>query len=162
MARESSPARFGRPPSDAPVASGGGAEQVSRIVFDLPCEPRSAAAARSRVTRALGTWRLDHLRDDAALLVSEAVASAVREAHGPEVHVQLSREPNWLRFVVHSRAVGQGRDQGAQADRVVRLPEPDEEGRGLFLVEALAARWGVEALPTGRLVWFDLPIAALS
>lgn len=34
-------------------------------------------------------------------------------------------------------------------------------GRGLLLVEALASRWGAQALPAGgTLVWFDLDVRA--
>ncbi|MFE7340019.1 ATP-binding protein, partial [Streptomyces fimicarius] len=31
-----------------------------------------------------------------------------------------------------------------------------EDGRGLLLVEALAARWGTRAALAGRLVWADI------
>jgi hypothetical protein len=36
---------------------------------------------------------------------------------------------------------------------------PAGGGRGLWLVEALAARWGCEALPDGKRVWFEVPCA---
>jgi hypothetical protein len=32
----------------------------------------------------------------------------------------------------------------------------DEGGRGLFLVDALANRWGVDAHPVGKRVWAEL------
>jgi hypothetical protein len=39
-------------------------------------------------------------------------------------------------------------------------PEPPAGGgRGLWLVGALAARWGCEALPDGKRVWFEVPCA---
>ena len=39
-----------------------------------------------------------------------------------------------------------------------RMAGPDaESGRGLFIVEYLADRWGHEAVPTGgKTVWFEL------
>lgn len=49
--------------------------------------------------------------------------------------------------------------------RVERLPvrtqgEPDESGRGLLMVEALADKWGVELRPDGlhKTVWADVPV----
>ena len=39
-------------------------------------------------------------------------------------------------------------------------PEPPVGGgRGLWLVEALADRWGCEVLPDGNRVWFEVPCA---
>ena len=38
-------------------------------------------------------------------------------------------------------------------------PRPgDEGGRGLFLVDRLAQRWGATRLSTGKVVWFEQPI----
>ncbi|MCA1270634.1 hypothetical protein LCE32_11230 [Streptomyces sp. 7G] len=36
------------------------------------------------------------------------------------------------------------------------LDHLSEDGRGLLLVDALAARWGTRAALAGRLVWADL------
>lgn len=36
------------------------------------------------------------------------------------------------------------------------LDGPAEDGRGLLLVDALAARWGTRAALAGRLVWADV------
>lgn len=33
----------------------------------------------------------------------------------------------------------------------------DEGGRGLFLVNRLARRWGATRLSTGKVVWFEMP-----
>ena len=35
-------------------------------------------------------------------------------------------------------------------------PWQQESGRGLLLVEVLAERWGVEPLPSGKRVWFEV------
>lgn len=38
-----------------------------------------------------------------------------------------------------------------------RFPDPSSEGgRGLGLVETLSARWGIDAGPDGKTVWFHL------
>jgi len=36
----------------------------------------------------------------------------------------------------------------------------DEGGRGLYLVEQLATRWGSRPTPEGKAVWFELPLDA--
>jgi len=48
------------------------------------------------------------------------------------------------------------------ADSDLRLPRlrvadvDDEGGRGLYLVDALADRWGTRPLDEGKVVWFEL------
>ncbi|WP_169336551.1 ATP-binding protein, partial [Nocardiopsis prasina] len=34
----------------------------------------------------------------------------------------------------------------------------DEGGRGLYLVDQLAARWGSRPTPDGKAVWFEVPL----
>ncbi|EKX65371.1 hypothetical protein STRIP9103_05471 [Streptomyces ipomoeae 91-03] len=36
----------------------------------------------------------------------------------------------------------------------------DESGRGLFLVDALATRWGSQPCAAGKITWFELAVAA--
>ncbi len=49
-------------------------------------------------------------------------------------------------------------------DRDLRLPRlrsaraTDEGGRGLYLIEQLATRWGSRPTPEGKAVWFELPL----
>jgi anti-sigma regulatory factor (Ser/Thr protein kinase) len=46
-----------------------------------------------------------------------------------------------------------------QQDTPVLFGVPDvlqESGRGILLVERLSDRWGSDALPTGKRVWFEL------
>jgi len=49
-------------------------------------------------------------------------------------------------------------------DPDLRLPRlrtaraTDEGGRGLYLVEQLATRWGSRPTPEGKAVWFELPL----
>lgn len=49
-------------------------------------------------------------------------------------------------------------DQGSDCKPCMR-DEPDAmatSGRGLFLVETLSDRWGVDEHPNGREVWFEV------
>ncbi|MET7716920.1 SpoIIE family protein phosphatase [Streptomyces sp. NPDC005407] len=112
-------------------------------------EPEDAAPGRARrlARRALSRWGLEELSDSVELLVSEVVTNAVRYAERP-VTLRL------LRTDVLRCEVG---DDSPQLPRQRRARDTDEGGRGLFLVNRLARRWGATRLSTGKVVWFELP-----
>ncbi|MFE7133547.1 SpoIIE family protein phosphatase [Streptomyces sp. NPDC057638] len=112
-------------------------------------EPEDAAPGRARrlARRALGRWGLEELSDAVELLVSEVVTNAVRYAERP-VTLRL------LRTDVLRCEVG---DDSPQLPRQRRARDTDEGGRGLFLVNRLARRWGATRLSSGKVVWFELP-----
>ncbi|GGP89146.1 SpoIIE family protein phosphatase [Streptomyces roseolilacinus] len=112
-------------------------------------EPEDAAPSRARrlARRALARWGLEELNDSVELLVSEVVTNAVRYASRP-VTLRLLRTET-LRCEVG--------DDSPQLPRQRRARDTDEGGRGLFLVNRLARRWGATRLSTGKVVWFELP-----
>ncbi|MFH8728235.1 SpoIIE family protein phosphatase [Streptomyces termitum] len=112
-------------------------------------EPEDAAPGRARrlARRALARWGLEELTDSVELLISEVVTNAVRYAERP-VTLRL------LRTDVLRCEVG---DDSPQLPRQRRARETDEGGRGLFLVNRLARRWGATRLSGGKVVWFELP-----
>jgi anti-sigma regulatory factor (Ser/Thr protein kinase) len=83
----------------------------------------------------------------AALLTNELVTNAVVHARSPAV-VVLSRAESTLRVAVT--------DLGGGVPAVDRDRQIGEGGRGLPLVDALAASWGVTPLVLGKTVWFTL------
>ncbi|MFI9581268.1 SpoIIE family protein phosphatase [Streptomyces sp. NPDC052236] len=111
-------------------------------------EPEDAAPGRARrlARRALTRWGLEELSDSVELLVSEVVTNAVRYAERP-VTLRL------LRTDVLRCEVG---DDSPQLPRQRRARDTDEGGRGLFLVNRLARRWGATRLSSGKVVWFEL------
>ncbi|WP_405388843.1 SpoIIE family protein phosphatase [Streptomyces sp. NBC_01102] len=115
-------------------------------------EPEDAAPGRARrlARRALSRWGLDDLADEVELLVSEVVTNAVRYAERP-VTLRL------LRTDILRCEVG---DDSPQLPRQRRARETDEGGRGLFLVNRLARRWGATRLSTGKVVWFEMATPA--
>ncbi|WP_309235287.1 SpoIIE family protein phosphatase [Streptomyces sp. TRM64462] len=117
-------------------------------------EPEDAAPGRARrlARRALARWGLEDLTDSVELLVSEVVTNAVRYASRP-VTLRLLRT-DMLRCEVG--------DDSPQLPRQRRARDTDEGGRGLFLVNRLARRWGATRLSTGKVVWFELPAPATS
>jgi signal transduction histidine kinase len=97
----------------------------------------------------------DPVVDDAALLVSEVVSNSVRHAglgaaDSIEVRVRGSRA------MLHVDVI----DPGPGFEPEVR-PRQDDGGWGLWFLDQLATRWGVEQGDTTR-VWFDLapPVSA--
>ena len=125
-----------------------------RIERRLPVTPEAAAEAR----HALADFALDDGRErDVRLLVSELVTNAVRHANlapGDVILLVIDLEDSVLRVEVHDPGGG----------FVPRAPAPDParpSGWGLYLVDELADRWGVDS-DEQTLVWFevDRPAAA--
>ena len=116
----------------------------------LPDGPEGASFARRAMAKAADLWRLDReMTETALLLVSELATNALR--HGsPPVRLSLRLDRDRLRVEV--------------SDSCPDLPElshPDPDqvgGRGLQIVQQLAAAWGATALPRrlGKTVWFEL------
>ncbi|MGV9993138.1 SpoIIE family protein phosphatase [Streptomyces sp. NPDC003374] len=111
-------------------------------------EPEDAAPGKARrlARRALARWGLEELTDSVELLVSEVVTNAVRYTSRP-VTLRL------LRTDVLRCEVG---DDAPQLPRLRQARATDEDGRGLYLVNRLARRWGATRLSTGKVVWFEL------
>ncbi|WP_367321050.1 SpoIIE family protein phosphatase [Streptomyces sp. HUAS ZL42] len=111
-------------------------------------EPEEMAPGRARrlARRALSRWDLEDLSDAVELLVSEVVTNAVRYASRP-ITLRL------LRTDVLRCEVG---DDVPQLPRLRQARATDEGGRGLYLVNKLARRWGATRLSTGKVVWFEL------
>lgn len=96
----------------------------------------------------LRRWGLDALLDSTELMVSEVVTNAVRYASRP-ISLRLLRT-DVLRCEVT--------DDSPQVPRMRQAAPGDEGGRGLFLVDRLAQRWGATRLSTGKVVWFEQQI----
>nr|WP_031163794.1 ATP-binding SpoIIE family protein phosphatase [Streptomyces durhamensis] len=111
-------------------------------------EPEDSAPGQARrlARHALARWDLEELTDSVELLVSEVVTNAVRYASRP-VTLRL------LRTDVLRCEVG---DDVPQLPRLRQARATDEGGRGLYLVNKLARRWGATRLSTGKVVWFEL------
>ncbi|EXU86709.1 serine/threonine protein phosphatase, partial [Streptomyces noursei PD-1] len=112
----------------------------------LDPKAQTAGQARRLARRALARWGLDELSDQLELLVSEVVTNAVRYAERP-VTLRL------LRTDVLRCEVG---DDVPQLPRLRHARPSDEGGRGLYLVNRMARRWGATRLSMGKVVWFEL------
>ncbi|GAB3662581.1 SpoIIE family protein phosphatase [Actinocorallia lasiicapitis] len=152
----------------------------------FPAEPIMVSEARRLASETFAAWGMhDDQAEMACLLVSEVVTNVVLHATNvpspkralvgaPEVNFDeddwdlgngLGRpEPVKQEFRLRLR-------KGANClwvevfDPDLRLPrirsagETDEGGRGLYLVDQLATRWGSRPTPDGKAVWFELPLS---
>ncbi len=119
----------------------------------LPSLPESAAIAR-RLAQvvALRQWSLGpKVTEDAVLLVSELVGNAVRHTGARVFGLRMSRPPGRIRVEV--------RDPSRGLPCLMPVQETDISGRGLFLVDKLSDRWGVDLLPRGKTTWFEMRVA---
>jgi anti-sigma regulatory factor (Ser/Thr protein kinase) len=127
------------------------------VSTDLELELSSGVDAAAEARRALdefdGELSEQRMRD-VRLLVSEVVTNAVRHAglaHGDPILLLIAADDGVLRIEVH--------DRGAGFRPRLEEPEPDPEdgsGWGLFLVDELADRWGVEGAAPGTRIWFEI------
>ncbi|EME96841.1 ATP-binding protein [Streptomyces mobaraensis NBRC 13819 = DSM 40847] len=119
----------------------------------MPSCPESTVAVR-RLTRAVIVhhWGLsERLAEPAVLLVSELVGNAVRHTGARHFGLRLVRRRGWIRAEV--------RDPSRGLPCLVPVGELDISGRGLFLVDRLADRWGVDLLARGKTTWFEMRVA---
>ncbi|MFJ8311204.1 MULTISPECIES: ATP-binding protein [unclassified Streptomyces] len=119
----------------------------------LPSRPESAATAR-RITQSvvLRQWALSPtLAEHAVLLVSELVGNAVRHTGARVFGLRMLRRRGWIRIEV--------RDPSRGLPCLMPVHELDISGRGLFLVDKLSDRWGVDLLPRGKTTWFEMRVA---
>lgn len=152
----------------SPSAGAPGEERSLEV--ELPASLQAARIARARVLAALTEWGHGgsddagrasgsggfEAVDAAVLLTDELVTNAVVHAQSP-LRLQLELRADRLRVAV--------------TDESPRLPSPRrqdpvdegldavaEGGRGLRLVELIASRWGVDPLPVGKRIWFEVEL----
>jgi len=123
----------------------------------FPGDLSAPGAARRFVRAALGDARLDELAGDAVLLVSELCENAVLHA-GTGFTVELVTDGVELTVAVT--------DHGSTPMELRRVVPPtpgtrrDTNGRGLVLVDSVAAAWGSQHDTRGHRVWFTLRATA--
>jgi anti-sigma regulatory factor (Ser/Thr protein kinase) len=117
----------------------------------------SGPTAPSLARTAVSSWIEDRgdaqFRQDARVLVSELVTNSVRHAGQPAgapVHVSAAAVDGVVRVEVKDRGHGPVRP---------RAPDRRTGGFGLYLVEQIAARWGVDH-EDGTRVWFEIATRA--
>ena len=139
-------------------------EMVTNAVLHASATPAPAGRrARSRSTRRCRSPS----RWPPGCRAAGRLAGPARPLRGPDLGQPGTTQPAQAQrpreFVLRLR-------RGAEVvwaevfDRDLRLPRlrsaraTDEGGRGLYLIEQLATRWGSRPTPEGKAVWFELPL----
>ncbi len=126
--------------------------QPQQIELELERTVQAPALARAAVTRRSEQLELDgSLLQSLILLVSEVVSNAVRHSAGdPAASIELVAcfGAETIRVTVT--------DAGNGFTPRPRDPARSHDGYGLYLLEKVATRWGVESRGDTK-VWFELP-----
>ena len=113
----------------------------------LPGTVARVPAARRFCLEALRAIGADGAREVAELLVSEMATNAVVHACSP-MRISVWRHDSRARIEV--------RDDDPTPPREVHADPLACGGRGIMLVDSLAAAWGVNRNERGKTIWFEL------
>jgi anti-sigma regulatory factor (Ser/Thr protein kinase) len=123
---------------------------TAEITLDLPPTAESASAARDALAplgERLGDSQLETVR----LLVTELITNSVKHGEPGESPVQVSVTLTDGAVRVEVSDAGPGFEPPPRPDQPLESPS----GWGLYLVDRLAHRWGVDS-SGGSAVWFEL------
>jgi len=123
---------------------------METIELTLPAAATAVTTARCEVTRRFSPRLAVAALEDVRLLLTELVTNAVRHgdiAPPDEIDVRAELSGDTVRIEVH--------DPGRNGPVEPRAPGARGGGYGLFLVEKLTQRWGVER-DGGTTVWAEL------
>ena len=150
--------------------------KLASIERAFPAEPIMVSEARRLAAQTFRSWGMDAEQTElGCLLVSEVVTNAVLHASitpSPGHDLDLDIGPLPVPARGRAREFALRLRRGATAvwvevfDPDLRLPRirtagvNDEGGRGLYLVEQLATRWGSRPTSDGKAVWFEMPRSA--
>lgn len=130
---------------------------VRRNYAELTIDPLAAAFARRHVHRILTSWGCQELIEPAKIIISELVTNALKASAEPPV----PPDPYiWIGLhQANGHVVLEVWDHNRRPPRRVD-PGPDAlGGRGLLLVDDLAADWGYRWPRTGgKIVWAALKV----
>ncbi|MBE4741418.1 ATP-binding protein [Streptomyces caniscabiei] len=126
--------------------------EESPYAFTVPPLVEAVPAARDRIVsraRGLGLALNEELAQDLKLLTGELVANSVMHTRAACV-VSVRWTGQRLRVEVT--------DVDPTTVRPSQARSADENGRGLFLVAALATEWGSHPCAAGKKTWFELTV----
>ncbi|MFJ9107033.1 ATP-binding protein [Streptomyces sp. NPDC102283] len=138
-----------------------------RFVDQLAVTAAQSAVSTSRhfLRFALSKWHAALIEDDVLLIASELVTNAIT------ITGVVAEKPTWRELerldLVHVRLVGlrdsvviEVWDVSSEPPALKRADDDAEDGRGLFLVQRLARRWGSFRAGGGKAVWAELAVRA--
>jgi hypothetical protein len=122
-----------------------GAPSAAPLGLDLDPVPGAARAARLLLTQGCLRWDVPQLIEPASVALTELVNNVVVHA-GTTMSVRVGLRDGCLRLSVRD-----GSTTRPSPGRSV--PPTALGGRGMFLVDSVARRWGCTQLGDGKLVW---------
>ncbi|WP_432138612.1 ATP-binding protein [Streptomyces sp. bgisy154] len=119
-------------------------------MHELDGSDAAPSQARRLVRKSLTAWKAPaECIDDTLVIVSELTTNAVRHTTSKRISLQLIGRPGEIEVAV--------RDSGPRPQIPLVPSDParwSPNGRGLGIVQTLAARWGAEPEPgSGLRVW---------
>jgi anti-anti-sigma factor len=136
---------------------------LERMELELEAGDQAPSQARAAVRESLGPVLAESVLANVVLMTSELVTNGViHSSEGETVGLRLTRFADAVRVEVDD--AGAGFDPAATPPRADHVPDPDTGGRGLFVVDQCATRWGARRADTDRgtrfSVWFELETEA--
>lgn len=137
---------------------------LERIELDLPPDDQAPRRGRVAVREALGETLEESELATVVLMTSELVSNAVIHRDPGDrsvIGLRILRFPDAIRVEVDDAGVGF--DPALNMVPAGALPALEEGGRGLFVVDRCATRWGTRRLHSDQgarfAVWFELESA---
>lgn len=125
---------------------------IRRRHTHLPNSLLAAAQARRFLRATLKSWALDGCEEKTELLVSELVTNAVVHGRAP-ITLSVVADLERIRIEVADQAPGKPVLRSAA--------EATDHGRGIFIVDQLADRWGSDpVVDDGKTVWCEVDFTA--
>lgn len=127
----------------------------------IPADPTAPGTSRGHVVRALQANAVgDDMVRVVELLVSEVVTNFIQHANASLAHVEVELHVEVTADAAHSVTVTVSGGASAPSIALVYPPEwpesSSESGRGLAMLDALAAVWGTRRENHKTVVWFTV------
>jgi len=129
-------------------AAGGGQDRTA-VVREYPPVSDAVPDARQLVSETMHAWGLGGLAADMMLIADELVANAVRHARTP-LRMELRRAGDRVMLEVT--------DSSTDEPLLVTSAPGGFGHRGIFLIDAIATRWGTRWIEGGKVVWAEVKV----
>lgn len=127
-----------------------GAAPQHAAQFTAPAGPGQVRDLRHRLAKTLADWGVSERADDVLSSCSEMLTNALCYGQIEVLTAQMSEADGWLRLTVP--------DNNPIPPYPTLAERDDEDGRGVFLVAALADAWGFRATGDGKHVFAEFRI----
>nr|WP_329138781.1 SpoIIE family protein phosphatase [Streptomyces sp. NBC_01476] len=116
--------------------------------WEVPPDPAAVGAVRAAVADRLAAWNLEETSFMTELILSELVTNAIRYATAPI----------GVRLLLDRQLICEVSDGSSTSPHLRYATSTDEGGRGLFLVDQVADRWGTRYTSEGKVIWSEQPL----